>query len=366
MKFKCEKIHIFEAVNTVMKAVPNKSNLPVLEGILLKAKGSVLTLIGNDTSLSIETVIPIACEEEGEAVINAKVLFEMIRKLPNGTIELSIDDQYNVILSGQHSLYKMVALSPEEFPAVTLVAKEQFISISSDTLKMMIRSTLFAVSTDTTRMVLNGSLFEVEQGELHVVSLDGFRLAVRNYKNVESGKEFHFIVPSKALSELTKVLPDDEEKVEISVSRKYALFSFGNTKMVTRLIEGEFFNYRKSIPSEGKIFITLPSQVMRESIERVDPIINAIDHKNPIRLHIDNDVIDIDCQTTTGVVHDTINIDPCGEELSISFNHRFFQEAIRACESEDIILEFNSSNSPCLIHPAEGNDFWYLILPVRS
>ena len=365
MKIRCEKIHIFDAVNTVMKAVPNKSNLPVLEGILLKAKGSVLKMIGNDTSLSIETVIPIVCEEEGEAVINAKILFEMIRKLPNGTVELSIDEKLNAVLSGQNSVYKMLALSSEDFPAVTLVAKEQFISLPSDTLKMMIRSTLFAVSTDATRMILNGSLFEVENGELHVVSLDGFRLAVRNEK-VEEGKEFKFIVPSKALSELTKVLPDNQEKVEISVSKKYALFNFGNTKLVTRLIEGEFFNYRKSIPAEGKIFITLPTAIMKESIERVDPIINAIDHKNPIRFHIDNNKIDIDCQTTTGVVHDSIDIDPCGEELFISFNHRFFQDAIRACESEEIILEFNSQNSPCLIHPAEGNDFWYLILPVRS
>ena len=365
MKFKCEKIHIFDAVNTVMKAVPNKSTLPVLEGILLKAKGSVLTLTGNDTSLSIETVIPIACEEEGESVLNAKILLEMIRKLPDGTVELWIDEKLNATLTGRNSVYKMVALSPEDFPAVTLVAKEQFISLESEILKKMIRSTLFAVSADATRMVLNGSLFEVENGEIHVVSLDGFRLAVRNEK-AETGNEFKFIVPAKALSELVKVLPDNEEKVEVSVSRKYALFQFGNTKLVTRLIEGEFFNYRKSIPAEGKIFIHIDTDLIKESIERVDPIINAGDHKNPIRLHIDNDVINIDCQTTTGVVHDTVEIEPCGEELTISFNHRFFQEAIRACESDRIILEFNSQNSPCLIHPEEGNDFWYLILPVRS
>ena len=365
MKFRCEKIQIQDAVNTVIKAVPAKSNLPVLEGILLKVKGSFLTLIGNDTNLSIETVIPVSSDQDGEVVIEAKRLFEMIRKLPSGPIEIEVDEKLNVVLSAQNSVYKTMALPSEEFPAVTLVSKDKFITLSSDILKKMIRTTLFAVSTDSTRQVLNGSLFEVENGELHVVSLDGFRLAVRNEK-VESDVSFQFIVPSKALSELVKVLPEDEEMVEVSVSRKYALFQFGNTKLVTRLIEGEFFDYRRSLPTEHKISLKLPVSVIRESVERVDPIISSMDQKNPIRFHIDNDIMDVDCQTSTGVVHDSLDIPPCGEELNIGFNHRFFQDAIRSCENEEIVLEFNSSNSPCLIHPVEGNEFWYLILPVRS
>ncbi len=366
MKLRCDKLNLMDAVNTVMKAVPAKSNLPVLEGILLKAKNSVLTLIGNDTSLSIETVIPVACDQNGEVVIEAKRLFDMIRKLPSGAIDIEVDENLNTRIWNEQSVYKTMALSSEEFPAVTIVSKDHFISLPSDKLKKMIRSTLFAVSQETTtRQVLNGSLFEIEKDNMNIVALDGFRLAVRS-EAISSENEFHFIVPYKALSELVKVLPDGEDKVEISVSKKYALFEFGNTKLVTRLIEGEFFDYRKSIPTESKIKIALNVDEIKSSVERVEPIISSLAKPNPIRLSLHNDYMDIDCQTSTGVVHDTISIEPCGEELNIGFNYRYFEDAIKACECEKITLSFNSSNSPCLIEPAEGKEFWYLVLPVRS
>ena len=366
MKLRCEKIHIQDAVNTVMKAVSPKSTIPILEGILMKAKGSVLTLIGNDLSISIETVMPIACDEDGEVVIEAKRLFEMIRKLPNDTILIEVDNRLNATLSSQNSVYKTMALSAEEFPAVNLVSKEKSISLPSETLKSMIRSTLFAVAfNESSRQVLNGTLFEVEDGELHLVSLDGYRLAVRK-EALPSDENFSFIVPGKTLSELIKILPATQEKVEISVSRKYALFTFGSTKLVTRLIEGEFFNYKKSIPTEKKISITIPVSEIRESVERVDPIISASEfQKNPIKLCIKDNTLEIDCQTSTGVVHDCLDIAPCGEELTIGFNHKFLQDAIRACEGEEIIMEFNSANSPCLLKPVEGEEFLYLVLPVK-
>ncbi len=366
MKFRCEKIHIQEAVNTVMKAVSAKSTIPILEGILLKVKGSVLTLIGNDLSISIETVIPVVSDEDGEVVIEAKKLFEMIRKLPNDTILFEVDSRLNTTISSQNSKYQTMALSAEEFPAVNLVSKEKSISLPSDTLKSMIRSTLFAVAfNESSRQVLNGTLFEVEGNELHLVSLDGYRLAIRK-EEIAAEDNFQFIVPGKTLSELNKILPEAEDKVEISFSRKYALFTFQNTKLVTRLIEGEFFNYKKSIPTEKRIAISLPIAEIRESVERVDPIISASEfQKNPIKLCISNNTIEIDCQTSTGVVHDSIDIDPCGEELTIGFNHKFLQDAIRACEGEEIVMEFNSANSPCLLKPVEGNSFLYLVLPVK-
>lgn len=364
MILNCSKQVLYDALNIVTKAIAAKPINQILEGVQLNAKDG-LVLTGNDLDLGIECVIEADIQEKGAVVLNARMFLDIVRRLPDADIFLQVDENWQTTIKCKSIEYKIMGMDPAEYPAIPIIDGIGSFSISSNTLKSMIRQTIFAVSVANTRQVLTGSLFEVDQNTLKVVSVDGFRMAIRSELLNGQVAPLSFVVPGKTLNELLKILKDDEIEISITLTDKYVMFSFENSKIVSRLIEGEFLNYKKILPAEQKMQITLVAADFMQCIERCEPIIAEDAAKNPIRLLVEDDMITIQCVTATGRVFDCLPISPTGEQLEIGFNHKYLKDALKACETDEIVIELNTQLSPCLIKPTEGNAFLYMVLPVR-
>lgn len=365
MIFQCQSELLLETLNIVSKAVSPKAAMPILEGIYIKANDEKLKIVGNNNELSIECNIPALIYEEGAIVLTAKTFIDIVRRLPNDTVTVKINESRNALITCQNVEYQIIGLSDEEYPAVPEIDEEQNFKIESGKLKNMIRRTLFAVSQNESRMVLTGSLFEVKNNILNVVSVDGFRLALRKESINDEGKEFSFIVPGKTLNELVKILKDDDSFVEVGLTQRYVSLKTENARVVSRLIEGNFLNYNKTIPQDNNYSLVIPVASVLESVERCEPIIASDETKSPVRLLFTEKELIIKCITATGHIMDSIPLSFEGEETEIGFNHKYLHDALKACETDLVMIKFNSNLSPCIIKPVEGEEFTQMVLPVR-
>ena len=353
---------LLESINIVQKAVPSKTTLPILEGILLNSeKNGKLTLVSTDLELGIETSISVDVIEQGSLVVSSRIIGEIVRKLPDADVE--IEKKENIIyIKSENSEFKVLGLYQEEFPQLPSVEKDKGISISSSTLKEMIRQTIFAVSTDEIRPILTGTLMEVNGKNVTMVALDGFRMAVKNTE-ILSDENIKAVIPGKTLAELGKILNDSEETVNIFTSKNQILFQTGETTIISRLLEGEFINYSQLIPEEYKIKIKIQTDKLLDACERA--ALFARDSNNTIRFEINDDIMNIRSNSETGDVHEELMVAKEGEDIEIAFNPRYFIEALKAINNDEITIEFTTNVSPSIIKPANDSDFLYLILPVR-
>lgn len=365
MIFQCQKEILSNTLNIVSKAVSQKASLPILEGIYIKAEAETLTIVGNDMDLGIECKIPAQVYEEGGIVLLAKTFLDIVRKLPNDTLTLKVNENRNAVITCQNIEYKILGLPDDEFPSIPEIEKEHEFEIEEGTLKNMIRRTLYAVSQNESRIVLTGSLFEVKNDILNIVSVDGFRLALRKEKIEGNEDNFSFIVPGKTLGELSKILKDGESKVKVSLTQRYVSIKTEEAKVVSRLIEGNFLNYEKTIPAVNNYSVVIPVSSVTESVERCDPIIAADETKSPIRFHFTDKELVIKCITATGQIVDTLQIPFDGEETEIGFNNVYIHDALKAAETDVAKMEFNSNLSPCIIKPIDDDSFIQMVLPVR-
>ena len=365
MIFLCEKEKLFEAVSTVIKAISSKSPMPILEGVLISTDEDKVILTTNNLDTGIECTIPATVQENGSVVIgDAKVFLEIIRKLPNDIISIDVKEDLKTTIKCQKSVYNILALNPEQFPELSQIKENSKITLPSNVLRKMIRQTSYAVSTRPDKITLTGSLFEIEDNILTVVSLDGFRMALKK-EVVQAEKNEKFIISGKTLNDVSKIIRDDETPVSLKITDKYVLFEFENTKVLTRLIEGEYFNYKAIIPKDFRVLTRLALSDILTCVERTDPIVSVDIVKNPIKLTIENNILSIDCVTSTGKVHDVLEIDPSDEKIEIGFNQRYLHEALAACECDEILMQFNGNLNPCIIRPADGDDFVFMVLPVK-
>lgn len=365
MIFLCEKEKLFEAISTVIKAVSAKSPMPILEGILISTDEDSIILTTNNLDTGIECTIPATVQENGSVVIgDAKVFMEIIRKLPNDIISVEVKDDLKTTIKSQKSVYNIIALSPEQFPELPIIKEKAQLTLPSNVLKKMIRQTSYAVSNRPEKIALTGSLFEIEDNTLTVVSLDGFRMALKR-EEIKSESNEKFIISGKTLSDVSKIIKDDETPVVLKITDKYAMFEFENTKILSRLIEGEFFNYKAIIPKDFRVLTKLQLSDILTCVERTDPIVAVDIIKNPIKITIDGNILSIDCVTSTGKVHDVLEIEPSDERIEIGFNQRYLHEALAACECEEILMQFNGNLNPCIIKPVDGEDFIFMVLPVK-
>lgn len=365
MFFLCEKDKLFEAVTTVISAVSSKSPLPILKGILVNTDDNAVILTTNNMDMGIECRIPAEVRENGSAVIgDAKTFMEIVRKLPNDVISVDVDDNFGATIKCRKSVYDIKCLSSDEFPELPAIKEKANIKIQSDVLKKIVRQTVYAVSQRTDKLILTGSLFEIENNILTVVSLDGFRMALKKESIVSDGNE-KFVVSGKALSDVARIIKDDETPVNIKITDKHIVFLFENTKVISRLLEGDFFNYKSIIPSDFKINLNIKLSDILTCVERADPIVAIDIGKNPIKITIDNSSLSVDCMTATGRVHDVIEIEDCGEHLEIGFNQKYIHEALAACDTDEVLMRFNGSLNPAIITPTEGDDFMFMVLPVK-
>lgn len=368
MIFSCEKQTLSDAVSTVMKAAGNKASMPILEGILIHTDADTIILKSNNLEMGIECTIPADIKEDGAIVTgDVKIFYDIIRKLPAGEADITVHENFSTTVQNGKSVYNIVGMNPEEFPELPEVLEDSGITIPSEDLKKMIRQTVYAAAIKNERPALTGVFFEIEPTVFHMVALDGFRMAIHNRPLSENPDDepYSFIVPAKTLTELSKILPDDDTPVLITASTKHVLFTFGNIKLVSRLLSGEYFQYSQIIPTDFKIQTRLLVKDILTCVERADPIVSTDVYKNPVVMTLSADTLAIDCVTAVGKAHDVIEIPDCGSEIRIGFNQRYLHDALSVCDCEEIIMEFNGSRNPCIIRPAEGDEFLFMVLPVR-
>ncbi|WP_392485932.1 DNA polymerase III subunit beta [Haloimpatiens sp. FM7315] len=363
MIFTCEKIKLQEAISTVQKAITGKSTMPILQGVLLIAENNTLTLIGSDIDLSIETKIEANILTPGKIVVDSKLFGEIIKRLPNSNVEISTNEENSINIKCEKSNSTLFHMNADEYPEIPKINENMVCQMSQKILKNMIKGTIFAVAQDETRPILTGVLFEIKNNKLNLVALDGYRLALRS-ESINNKNDINCVIPGKTLSEVSKVLEDDEKNVNLSFTLNHILFNLGKTRIISRLLEGEFIKYDSIIPEEYNLKVTAKRDEMLSCIERAS-LLGKEGNTNPVKFDIKDDTIVITSNSQLGKVREELNIILQGDSLQIAFNSRYLIDVFKIMDQEEVFLELSSSVNPCVIKGKEGNNFTYLILPVR-
>jgi len=365
MKFTCQKEKLIEAISVVSKAVSSKSTLVVLEGILVVAKENELQLSSNNLDLSITYTMAASVEEEGSLVFPARIFGDMVRKISAETLSFVTNQNYMVTVKGGNATFEIMGLNAEEFPQGQQVSREMYLGLTESMLREMISSTIFCTASVDLKPILTGVLFDFKENELTLVAVDGYRLAKRTITVEKSNISARFVIPSKTLSEIYKVLSDNDETVTLYVDDRNILFEFKNFTVVSRLLEGEFLNYEAIIPKEHKMTAVVNTSEFIAAIERTSLVVSSEGSKIPIKLEIRDDEIFLSCTSQMGKVSDSFDAQIEGDSLEIGFNYRYLLDALRASGEKEVKLEFNMSLNPCLIRPTDGTDYLYMVLPIR-
>lgn len=362
MKIICNRALLSEAVVGVSKAVTLRSGNPILEGILFKAEGFQITLTGYDMELAITTSIEANVLEPGEAVFSAKLIVDMMRRLSSEEVEIYCDAKNATTVKGGIAEYDIMSLDSNDFPELPSTDANRTMDLDSATLRELIDTTLFAVSTDESKPAHTGELFSITLTCLTVVALDGYRLAIME-KKITAEKEIDIIIPHKTLSEVAKLLEEDDEIVHISANRRFVVFSTPRYTITSRLIEGEFLDYKRVVPDSYKTRAIVDTRDFINVIERASLIITER-LKNPLRVVFDQNIT-VRCQTTLGKVVDELDADITGDSVEIGFNNRYLLDALRFSKCDKVAIEISSTLSPVKVRPVDGDAFLFLVLPVR-
>ena len=363
MKLHIEKSLLMDAINTVIRAVPAKSSVPALEGLLLDAQCETLTVSAYNMQLGIRTRYSAEISEEGRIVANAKLFSDIIRKMPDDTVTIECGGDLSMSLKCGSVKYNIMALPADEYPELPELGESNSMEIPEATLKSMISDTIFAVSTNETRPVQTGELFEIKDGKLNIVACDGFRLAVRT-ETVECA-DAEFVVPGATLNEVERLCAESKSTVKISVGDRNVMFYIGETELISRRLEGSFLEWRNVIPKNNPVTVKVNAKYMMQSIDRVSVVVNE-KLKSPMKCKIGMGEIVFSTKTAIGAANDKCKVDGDGKDLVIGFNNRYLGDALRYCPEAEVNMSFKDTVSPALITAVDGNDrFKYMVLPVR-
>ena len=368
MKFICEREKLLKAINSVVKGVASKTTMPILEGILIQTNDNEIKLTTYDLEIGIEYIIESTIEEQGSTVVNAIMFSEIIRKLPDTEISITLNENNLLVIECEGSLYKLATMNPEEFPELPKINIENSVELDQKMLKSMVRKTIFAVSMEENRPVFTGCLFEIVKNKINVVAVDGFRLAWSSSFLEKQSNDFKAVIPGKTLNEVNKIVTDSFEPIKIGVSKNQALFQMENCKIVTRLLDGEFLNYSSVIPKNWETRIRANRRDLQECFERISLISASIaekEKKYPVKTKIEVGKITISCTNQTGDAKEELYLETQGKELEAGFNPKYFLDALKVIEDEEIFIDFGTSVSPSVIRPIENEDYTYMILPIR-
>ncbi|MGE5612787.1 MAG: DNA polymerase III subunit beta [Bacillota bacterium] len=365
MKIICSKENLTEGINIVQKAVSTRTTIPILEGILIEA-GDKVKLTGNDLEIGIECYVEADVREKGSIVLDSKMFGDIVRRMPDAEILIEVKENNNVSIECENSYFEIRGLSPEGYPALASIPKEKGIKLSQKVVKDMIRQTIFAISLDENRPILTGSLFEKKNGKFTVVSIDGYRLALRRAAIEDDTEDISIVIPGKTLNEISKIIQQVEDDMYIYTSGNQILFDMGKCIMVSRLLEGEYLNYLGIIPSEYETCIKVDTKKLLAAFERASLVITSEERRYPVSLDISGDKVVITSNTEVGKAREEIFVEAEGKNLEISFNPRYFIEALRVIDNETVNISFTTDIGPCTIKPVQGDEFAYLILPIRK
>ena len=365
MRFTCEKNMLVTGLNIAGRTVAQKSSLSVIEGILCKA-GQGLSLTGYNMETAITYEIDADVSDMGQCILPAKLFGDIIRRLPEGSVTVVVDENYKVSIRAGYASFTISAESAEDYPELPDVGDGRAIHIPQNKLKELISSTIFAVSENQGRPIHTGVKFEVTDASITAVAVDGFRLARRTFHPEEgTGREMNFVVPAAGLKEVEKILTDVEDDAAFTLGTKHILFQVGSATLVCRLLEGEFLDWRRVVPSNCPIKMVANVGDLASSVERVGLIVSE-KYKSPVRCVFGNQELQMRTSTTIGAAEDRCSLAGDGQELEIGFNVRYLAEALRVIPTEEVTLELTNGLSPIVLTPVdEKEDFAYMVLPVR-
>ena len=364
MKLKCSKANLLNGVQTVSKAVPNKTTMSILECILVDATSGIIKLTANDMELGIETTVEGDILEKGIIALDAKIFLEIVRKLPEGEILIHTDDSYKTSITCGKAKFNIIGKSGEDFSYLPEIEKDNQLIISQFTLKEVVRQTIFSISDNDNNKLMTGELFDINGDELKVVSLDGHRISIRKIQLKDSYEPRKVVVPGKTLNEVSKILPGDAQSdVVISFTPKHIVFEFENTVVVSRLIEGEYFKIDQMLSSDYETKVKINKKEFLNCIDRATLLVKEGD-KKPIIINITDGSMELRINSVLGSMNEDIDIEKSGKDLMIGFNPKFLIDALRVIEDEEVELYMVNPKAPCFIKNPEES-YIYLILPVN-
>lgn len=364
MKIICQKSELMNGVNIALKSIPAKTTMPILECIVVEATEGNIKLISNDMELGIETHVVGDVKENGVIAINAKIFSDIIRKLPDSEVTLESDENFLMTIRCEKSVFKIVGKSSEEFPSLPEIEKSEALRISQFTLKEIVNQTVFSISDNESNKITTGELFEIKNNILRVVALDGHRISIRKVELKNEYADKKVIVPGKALKEVSKILSGETEKeVFIYFTDRHILFEFDDTLVLSRLIDGEYYKIDQMITGDYETKIVINKKELLNCIERATLLIKETE-KKPIIISINSDTFELKVNTSLGSMNEEIDVIKEGKDITIGFNPKFFIEALRVIEEEEVFLFMTNPKAPCFIRNTEDT-YVYLILPVN-
>ena len=364
MKLVFTKSNLNKAVGIVMKAVPTRTTMNILECILIDATTNEIKFTGNDMELGIETIVEGEIIEKGKVAIDAKLFSEIVRKLPDNDITLSTDSNNNALITCEKSKFNIAGKSGDDFSYLPAIIKDKMITLSQFQLKEVINQTIFSIAINDNNKMMTGELFEISEGTLKVVGLDGHRIAIRNINLKGRADDVRVVIPGKTLQEISKILNADAESlVNIYFTNNHVLFEFDQTHVVSRLIEGDYFKINQMLSNDYETKVSINKKEFLDSIDRANLLIREGD-KKPIIINIQNGLLQVNVNSAIGALNEDIDIDKEGKDIMIGFNPKFLMDALRVIDDENVTMYLVNHKSPCFIRDKEEN-YIYLILPVN-
>ena len=364
MKFVCSKVNLLNGLQIVSKAVSNKTTMSILECILIDASKNMIKLTANDMELGIETIIEGEIIEKGIIALEAKIFLDIVRKLPDNDITIETDSSCKATITCEKAKFNIIGKSGEDFSYLPLIEKNDHIILSQFTLKEVIRQTIFSISDNDNNKLMTGELFDINNDTLKVVSLDGHRISIRKISLKNSYPAKKVVVPGKTLNEVSKILPGGaEDDVVISFTDKHIVFEFDDTTVVSRLIEGEYFNIQQMLSSDYETKVTVNRKEFLNCIDRATLLVKEGD-KKPIIINITDDSMELKINSVIGSMNEDIDINKSGKDLMIGFNPKFLIDALKIIDDEEVDLYMVNPKAPCFIKNLEES-YIYLILPVN-
>ena len=364
MKLVFTKSNLNKAVGIVMKAVPTRTTMNILECILIDATTNEIKFTGNDMELGIETIVEGEIIEKGKIAIDAKLFSEIVRKLPDNDITLTTDSNNNALITCEKSKFNIAGKSGDDFSYLPAIIKDKMITLSQFQLKEVINQTIFSIAINDNNKMMTGELFEVNEGTLKVVGLDGHRIAIRNIKLEGRSDDVRVVIPGKTLQEISKILNADAESfVNIYFTNYHVLFEFDQTHVVSRLIEGDYFKISQMLSNDYETKVSINKKEFLDSIDRANLLIREGD-KKPIIINILNGLLQVNVNSAIGALNEDIDIDKEGKDIMIGFNPKFLMDELRVIDDENVTMYLVNHKSPCFIRDKEEK-YIYLILPVN-
>lgn len=364
MKFICDSFELSEACQIVQRAASAKTTIPSVEGILISAEDGKLTLTGYDLEFGITTSLFCNIEEPGKIVVNAHMLSETVRKLPNKPVMFDSDARQIATIECGEFHTNLIGMSAEDYPELPSISGGYDVILNQAILRDMIRKTIFSAAIKDAKAVHTGVKFEIEENHIRLVAVDGVRLAIRNEIIEYSGENLSFVVPAKTLSEVVKLLNEDESDIKLSVGKRHITFEIGKYFIISRLLDGEFLNYKAAIPSSTKTVIKVNTVDILESVDRTSLVITD-KIKSPIKCVFSDGSITISSNASIGASKDRIPATIEGDDCVVGFNNKYMLDALRVCDTDQIKIMLNGPVAPILLVPVDGDEFIFLILPVR-